>query len=155
VGYVKVYYQRPDINTFILNADRQHFDRAMECIVNSVPTSELVDVLLHFNPWEIESGPKFQLEIFPRTPSFLRWLKSQASHEPSSFLIIIRLHCSHTNLARRTNPVVNLLNYVGFSSATLTNGSSKRSEKCRRPIGPFYLQPYVSIPHLPINPSQE
>jgi hypothetical protein len=80
---------------FILVADRRHFCRTTECIVNSVPTNELVNTLLDFNPWPLENNPTLR-PIFPQTPSFLWWLKRQATPSPS--LIIIRLHCGHSNL---------------------------------------------------------
>jgi hypothetical protein len=67
---------------FILNADFKHFGRTMECIVNSAPTSELVNTLLEFNPWLMESSLKIST-IFLDTPLFLPWLESQASHELS------------------------------------------------------------------------
>jgi len=80
MGYVKIYHGRSDVDIFVLIPDHRHLARTIECIAKSAPTSELVDTLLHFSPWQM-TGSEFRYNISTQGPVFLGWLEAQASHE--------------------------------------------------------------------------
>lgn len=85
---MKAYDRKSDIDMFVPNTDRTHLARALECVTKSTLTSELVNMLLNFNPWQISKVLHIKYVVTMHGPAFLRWLEGQVSHKQSPFLII-------------------------------------------------------------------
>ena len=91
MGYVKVYLGRSNIDVFVLITDHKHLALVVECIANSAPISELVDILLHFNLWQVDlpqsqywntwqvDVPRSKYKISTQGPIFLGWLEEQVT----------------------------------------------------------------------------